>query len=246
MQTSSLKQTASKRQCLRRFAFTLIELLVVIAIIAILAALLLPALQSARERGKTALCINNLKQWSMRFQTYVDDSNSLYPVQIDKSIDDTNWYYWNMILNLHENIDPQQYHKYTGYNLCPSDTAPRTYLSNVIADKNMVSYGYSYYMNQRKKDGTYELSYQHQIHQRMIKSPSRLVLVTETNYPDFSPNYVQQKNNPNKYIPMFRHNKSVNFVFADGHAANMKLRTFGLYNGAADGFPKDNQMWRQW
>jgi prepilin-type N-terminal cleavage/methylation domain-containing protein/prepilin-type processing-associated H-X9-DG protein len=225
-----------------RFGFTLIELLVVIAIIAVLAAILFPALTSAKDVARKSKCLNNMKQMGLAVRMYMDDNDGVFPL-------DSHWSPFDVWLK-----GLETYNRSKLLYRCPSDKS-RNFDKPLPGwegtDKiRKTSYGTNFYMAPVKPQeaGGLPLTKQTWSHGFTklsdFANPSKTIYICETARDSTSdhvhPAWWRMPNSDGNFIPYGKevatdfHNSGSNYVFVDGHAAWMKFGDTWKSDGSLD------------
>ena len=210
---------ADRNTIMTKHAFTLIELLVVIAIIAILAAMLLPALNQARENAKTTQCLNKLKTLHNIIMLYAGDSDGRIPAHDGNSYSSTGYSQaWARKLFPSGKYDAKSYWSYVA---CPSEKI------DPAQKGGRPDYIYNYDISTGK--ASKKLS--------SIRLPSAAGLLVDRT--PINASWVFKRwdtdagyTEPTCYFD-FRHNERLNVVFFDGHVksggvSNFRPRAFAF------------------
>ncbi len=212
-----------------RSMFTLIELLVTIAIIAILAGILLPALNSAREKARTISCRSNIKQLGLAEVAYAADNNDYYTVGILK-IDNVN-HFWNYQLRSYKYIPAKAMVCETSISLTPYSTN-KTVLERYRktgptykSEWQFCCYALNSYEMGFGNEGTNDPSSYPGLKLSDVKQPSRFIVFGESSDSNTKPRIpfsrLKNSNGGGALYPWHTNLREVNLGLGDGSAMGL-------------------------
>ena len=196
--------------------FTLIELLVVIAIIALLLAVLLPALKKVKEAGKRAVCLSHIRQLSMAWRLYADDNNdNICAANIGHSP-----YGWVDTMDVSDPIDVQRQAIETG-KLFPYCQTLKIYRCPTVSRTELRSYSIVSSMN-TIPGGALKGKVFTKMGQ-VTNAPSRVVFICEGKVSNYAFS-IYARVNRWRDPPPIHHSEGTTFSFVDGHSDHWKWR----------------------
>jgi general secretion pathway protein G len=235
--------------------FTLVELLVVIGIISVLIAMLLPALNKARQQAQVVQCMSNMRQIGMGIQMYTQQNKGMFPPRklSDPGYIAGHWLWINLLLDsrvIASDITPSKTTRYSKVFYCPAFMAGSAPINMADPDNFRVVNGLTSYSLNYALDADYtnwdgSSAIRHGVRISQVRQPAETILVIEGNVSGSGSYYVlPYYSSGTGHVWAWHPKDRCNVLWVDGHVSTVQAPVQDDYKNDYKSFYTANALGR--